>query len=60
MTTQGQPVSVQQAIEMMHSTPSYTKVISHNNTIIFGSKDTNIVALAMMPERAPQIGFFSF
>jgi hypothetical protein len=47
MTTQGQPVYVQQAIQMMHNTPSYAKVISHNNTIIFGSKNTNVVALAM-------------
>jgi rusticyanin len=47
MTTQGQTVSVQQAIQMMHNTPSYAKVISHNNTIIFGSKNTNVLALAM-------------
>jgi hypothetical protein len=52
MTIQGHPVSVQQAIQMMHNTPSYAKVISHNNTIIFSSKDPSIVALAMMPERA--------
>ena len=32
---------------MMHNTPSYAKVISHNNTIIFGSKNTNVLALAM-------------
>ena len=51
MTIQGHPVSVQQAIQM-HNTPSYAKVISHNNTIIFSSKDPSIVALAMMPERA--------
>jgi len=37
---------------MIHNTPSYAKVISHNNTIIFSSKDPSIVALAMMPERA--------
>jgi hypothetical protein len=47
MTTQRQTVSVQQAIQMMRNTPSYAKVISHNNTIIFGSKNTNVVALAM-------------
>ena len=52
MTIQGHPVSVQQAIQMMHNTPSYAKVISHNNTIIFSSKDPSIVALAMMYERA--------
>ena len=52
MTIQGHPVSVQQAIQMMHNTPSYAKVISHNNTIIFSSKDPSIVALAMMHERA--------
>jgi len=52
MTIQGHPVSVRQAIQMMHNTPSYAKVISHNNTIIFSSKDPSIVALAMMPERA--------
>jgi rusticyanin len=52
MTIQGQPISVQQAIQMMRSIPSYAKVVSHNNTIIFSSKDANIVALAMMPERA--------
>jgi len=37
---------------MMHNAPSYAKVISHNNTIIFSSKDPSIVALAMMHERA--------
>jgi len=52
MTIQGHPVSVQQAIQMMHNTPSYAKVISHNNTIIFSSKDPSIVVLAMMHERA--------
>src|SRR5215813_15651811 len=36
----------------IHNTPSYAKVISHNNTIIFSSKDPSIVALAMMHERA--------
>jgi hypothetical protein len=40
MTIQGQPIPVQQAIQMMHDKPSYAKVISHNNTIIFGSKDS--------------------
>lgn len=52
MTTQGQIVSVQQAIQMMHNTPTYAKVISHNNTIIFSSKNTNVVALAMGRDRA--------
>ena len=52
MTTQGQLVSMQQVIQMMHNTPSYAKVISHNNTIIFGSKNTNVVALAMGRDRA--------
>ena len=52
MITQGQPVSVERAIQMMHNTPSYTKVVSHNNTIIFGSRNINIVALAMMRDTA--------
>lgn len=47
MTTQGQLVSVQQVIHMIHNTPSYANVISNNNTIIFSSKNTTIVALAM-------------
>ena len=55
MTTQGQLVSMQQAIQMMHNTPTYAKVISHNNTIIFGSKNASIVALAMGSDDAINI-----
>ena len=52
MKTQGQLVSVQEAIRMMHDIPVYAKVNSHNNTITFDTKDVKIVALAMMSDKA--------
>ncbi|MGC2681802.1 MAG: plastocyanin/azurin family copper-binding protein [Candidatus Nitrosopolaris sp.] len=55
MTTQGQLVSVQHAIKMMHNKPTYGKVNSHDNTIIFGAKNASIVALTMMSDDAVNI-----
>ena len=52
MKTQGQLVSVQDAIRMMHDIPVYAKINSHNNTITFDAKDVKIVALAMMSDKA--------
>jgi hypothetical protein len=55
MTTQGQLVSVQHAIKMMHNKPTYAKVNSHNNTIIFGTKNTSLVALTMISDSYNQL-----
>jgi hypothetical protein len=55
MTTQGQLVSVQQAIKMMHNKPTNAKVNSHDNTVIFGAKNASIVALTMMSDDAVNI-----
>jgi len=52
MKMQGQLVSVQEAIRMMHHIPVYAKVSSRNNTITFDAKDVKIVALAMMSDKA--------
>jgi len=53
MAVQGQTIQVDQAIQMMRSTPQYADVIPSNNTIIFhGSQNIRIVALAIMPDRA--------
>ncbi len=53
MAVQGQTIQVDQAIQMMRSTPQYADVIPSNNTIIFhGSQNIGIVALAIMPDRA--------
>jgi rusticyanin len=43
---------VQQAIKMM---PTYGKVNSHDNTVIFGAKNASIVALTMMSDDAVNI-----
>lgn len=55
MTTQGQLVSVQQAIKMMHNKPTNAMVNSHDNTVIFGAKNASIVALTMMSDDAVNI-----
>ncbi len=55
MITQGQLVSVRHAIQMMHNASSSSKVISHNNTVIFGSENTKVVALAMGRDRATNL-----
>ncbi|MDG6906692.1 MAG: hypothetical protein JRN20_13005 [Nitrososphaerota archaeon] len=49
MTTQGQAISLDQAIQMMKSVPQYANVILGNNTIVFssnGSQSIRLVALA--------------
>lgn len=55
MTIQGQLVSVQQAIHMMHNIPSYAKVDSHNNTITFGSKVVNVVVVSTGSDKATNL-----
>ncbi len=53
MAVQGQTIQVDQAIQMMRSTPAYADVIPSNNTIIFhGSQSLGLVALAIMPDKA--------
>ena len=52
MGAKGEILTIQQATQMMQSTPSYAKVFPNNNTIVFTSKDISIFALAIMPDRA--------
>lgn len=51
-TSQGKSLSIQQATQIMQSTPSNAKVIPGNNSIIFDSQDIRVFALAIMPDRA--------
>ena len=49
MTTQGQAISLDEAIQMMRNVPQYANVIQGNNTIVFsnnGSQNIRLVALA--------------
>src|SRR5215469_7158532 len=55
MTTQGQLVSVEHAIKMMHNKPTYAKVNSQDNTINFGAKNASIVAISMMSDDAVNV-----
>lgn len=57
MTTQGQSISIDQAIQMMKSVPQYANVITSNNTIIFSSSSQSIrvVALATDHEGATNL-----
>ena len=52
MTTQGQPISIQQAIQQTKSIPANARVIPANNTITFSSENVSIFALAIMPDKA--------
>jgi rusticyanin len=52
MSTPGQSISIQAAIQAMHSVPSYAKVISNTKTVTLDSQAVSIVALAMMPDKA--------
>jgi rusticyanin len=52
MSTSGQSVTIQQAIQLMRNTPSYATVVTANNTVSFHSQSINIFALAIMPDRA--------
>jgi hypothetical protein len=54
MTTQGQLVSVQQAIKMMHNKPMYAKLNSHDNTITFGAKNASIYVYLLGFKRISQ------
>ena len=48
----GQPVTIQQAVQLMRNVPSYARVIFSNNTIVFQSLQFNVIVLALMPDRA--------
>jgi rusticyanin len=52
MSTSGQSVTIQQAIQSMRETPSYATVVTANNTVNFHSQSINIFALAIMPDKA--------
>jgi rusticyanin len=51
-TTTGQLVTIQQAEQQMQNVPSYAKVISTNNTVVFDSQQISIFVLALMPDKA--------
>ena len=51
----GQPVTIEQAIQTMRNIPSYAKVIPSNNTIVFESRQFNVFVLALMPDKAVNI-----
>ena len=55
MTTQGQTISVDQAVQMMKDIPQYTNVLSANNTITFGSQNVRLVVLATDHEEASNL-----
>jgi rusticyanin len=55
MSTPGQSVSIQEAIQAMRSVPPYAKVSSNANTVTFDSQAVSIVALAIMPDRAANL-----
>lgn len=46
MSTQGEKVSVSQAIQMMGNVPQYAKVIESNDTIVFKESDINLIVIA--------------
>jgi rusticyanin len=48
----GQPVTIQEAVQVMRNIPSYAKVISSNNTVVFDSQQFSVSALALMPDEA--------
>ncbi|MGP8068787.1 MAG: plastocyanin/azurin family copper-binding protein [Candidatus Bathyarchaeia archaeon] len=52
MSTSGQSVSIQAAIQGMRSVPSYAKVSSDTNTVTLDSQAVSIIALAIMPDEA--------
>lgn len=55
MSTPGQSISIQAAIQAMRSVPSYAKVISNTNTVTLNSQAVSIVALAIMPDKAANL-----
>jgi rusticyanin len=52
MSTPGQSVTIQEAIRMMRTTPSYANVMASNNTVGFDSQAVSIFAVAIMPDKA--------
>jgi rusticyanin len=50
--SEGQPVTIQQAVQVMRSTPSYARVFSSNNTVVFDSQWFSVFVLALMPDKA--------
>ena len=42
----GQSVTIEQAIQTMRNIPSYAKVIPSNNTVVFESRQFNVFVLA--------------
>jgi rusticyanin len=55
MSTPGRSVSIQVAIQMMRSVPSYAKVSSDTNTVTFDSQAVSIIALAIMPDKGANL-----
>ncbi len=55
MSTQGQSVPIDQAIQTMKVTPQYATLLQANNTIVFNSKSIALVALTMGHERASNL-----
>ena len=51
----GQPITIERAIQTMQNTPSYAEVIPNNNTVIFESQKFNVFVLALMPDKAVNI-----
>lgn len=54
-TSAGQPATIQQAVQMMQNIPSYAKVISNNNTVVFDSQQFSVFVLALMPDKAENL-----
>jgi len=48
----GQPITIEQAIQTMRSVPSYARVIPRNNTLVFESRQFDVFVLALMPDEA--------
>lgn len=55
MSTPGESISIQAAIQAMRSVPSYARVVPSTNTVTLDSQAVSIVALAIMPDRAANL-----
>jgi len=51
-STPGQSVTVQQAVQMMRTPPSYANVVASNDTVSFDSQAVSVFVLAISPDRA--------
>jgi rusticyanin len=51
----GQPITIEQAIQTMKNIPPYARVNSSNNTIVFESQHFNVFVLSLMPDEAVNI-----